>query len=182
MLVEADVAAALQSGSGDVARVYAAACVERMAQIFTGLRAGTPGRDRDVDLYVDTLQRLWDLGDPLDNFTARVQRLEKFPELEPTETGHTAVGDIYAFYSVLALRYATLCAGSGSAAEAERCGHAVLTAMGQLDQNVAQAAFYQEEQSWQRRSLPGAEGPVDVDALRVGCAEVSRDRLTVLTR
>ena len=77
MLVEADVVVALQAGSGDVARIYAASCVERMAQIFTGLRAGNPERIEDVDLFVDTLQRLWDVDDELDDFRPQLRRLRR---------------------------------------------------------------------------------------------------------
>ncbi|MDO0914310.1 hypothetical protein QQM39_26815 [Streptomyces sp. DT2A-34] len=180
MLVEAGVVAALQAGSGDVVRIYAAGCVERMAQIFTGLRAGAPERGVDVDLFVDTLQRLWDLDDTLDDFPERVERLESFPEMQPAETGHIAVGDIYAFYSVLALRYATICVGSESVADAERCGHAVLTAMGELEQNVAGSNFYQEEYDWQRQSIPEVGRALDAGALRAGCAEISRHRFTAV--
>ncbi|MHB9861193.1 hypothetical protein [Streptomyces sp. YIM S03343] len=180
MLVEADVVAVLQGDGGGVARVYAAGCVERMAQIFTGLRAGTPERGADVDFFIGTLQRLWDLGDSLDDFSDRVRRLEGFPEMQPPETGHTAVDDIYAFCSVLALRYAILCAGSTNAAEAERCGHIVLTAMGQLQQNVTGAHFYEEELDWQRRSIRHAGEAVDTIALRTDCAHTGRERLAAL--
>jgi hypothetical protein len=45
LLVEAEVAAALRADGGGIARIYAAGCAERMAQIFTGLRAHAPVRD-----------------------------------------------------------------------------------------------------------------------------------------
>ncbi|GHF77825.1 hypothetical protein [Streptomyces griseosporeus] len=184
MLVEADVVAALRAPrAGSVARVYAAACAERMAQIFTGLRAGAPGRDADADFFVDTMGRLWRPEEPLDDAPARAGRLEEFPEMRPPETGHTAVRDIYAFYSVLTLRYAVLCAGSGDAAEAEHCGHVVLTAMGQMQQNVAGSRFYEDELAWQRRSVPLGGETVDAAALRADCVRTGRARLdAVLAR
>lgn len=86
MLVEADVVAALQADDTGVARVYAAGCVEGMAQVFTGLRAGMPERGADVDFFIEILQRLWDIGDTLEDFPDRVRRLEGFPEMQPPET------------------------------------------------------------------------------------------------
>ncbi|MFF5538115.1 hypothetical protein ACFY71_37680 [Streptomyces cinerochromogenes] len=84
---------------------------------------------------------------------------------------------------MLTLRYAVLCAASGEAAEADRRGHAVLTAMGRMQQNVAGSRFYEDELAWQCRSVPLGADAVDATTLRVGCAQAGRARLdAVLAR
>jgi hypothetical protein len=173
-LVEAAVAEALARGGREVVRTYAAACVERLAPVFLGLRGGDSGRETDVDLFVRTLWRLWDPADPFADAERLAAEVEEFAELRPTETGLTDSADIHCFHAVLALRYAVLCAGTGEAAEAGQCGHVALTAMGLLDQNRPQPGLYDEELEWQRRSVAPAEG------LREACAEVGRGRLAVL--
>ncbi|MEV6547818.1 hypothetical protein AB0M57_03805 [Streptomyces sp. NPDC051597] len=183
MLVETDVTEGLETKGHDATRIYAAACVERMAQIFTGFRGSDPGREADVDFFVTLAQRLWDLDDPIEGAVDAVDALEEFQEMQPTETGLTATVDIYCFYSVLALRYAVLCAASGDPAEAVRCGHAILTAMGQMDQNTPGGEFRAGEHAWQRRSVLGdGNGVVDVRALQEGCVAESRERLAALRR
>ncbi|MFG2593487.1 hypothetical protein [Streptomyces sp. NPDC048438] len=154
-LVERAVAEALRDGGGDAIRLYAAACAERMAPLFVGVRAGELGREADLDFYAESVRDLWHADRPLDNAAEGVRRLERFPELQPNEEGITDVADIYAFFAVLCLRYALLAHGSGNADHAVSCGHAVLTAMGMLDQNVAGAGFLAEEQRLQFLSLSG---------------------------
>ncbi|MGV9316556.1 hypothetical protein ACWDR0_30880 [Streptomyces sp. NPDC003691] len=162
-LVEGAVAEALRDGGGEAVRLYAAACVERMAPLFVGLRAGEPGREADQDFYAGSVHGLWHADRPLADAAERVRRLERFPELRPSEEGISDVGDTYAFFAALCLRYALLAHGSGSADDAVSCGHAALTAMGMLDQNVAGAGFLAEEQRLQALSLSGdAAGLWDV--------------------
>lgn len=148
-LVEEAVTEALRDGGDEVIRLYAAACAERMAPLFVGLRAGTPGREADLDFYAESVRELWYAA------AEGVRQLERFPELQPNEEGITDVADTYAFFAVLCLRYALLAHGSGNADDAVSCGHAALTAMGMLDQNVAGAGFLAEEQRLQSLSLRG---------------------------
>ncbi|WP_327307888.1 hypothetical protein OG730_34405 [Streptomyces sp. NBC_01298] len=164
-LVEGTVEAALRDGPGDAVRLYVAACAERMAPLFVGLRAGVSGREADVDLYVESVSGLWHADRPLADVAERVRLLERFPELQPHEEGITGVADTYAFFGALGLRYALLANGSGSADDAVSCGHAALTAMGMLDQNAVGASFLADEQRLQSLSLSGdAAGLWDASA------------------
>ncbi|MFD8914724.1 hypothetical protein [Streptomyces sp. NPDC059575] len=154
-LVKGAVAAALRDGNGELVRLYVAACVERMAPLFMGLRAEAPGREADLDFYAESVRDLWYADRPLADASERVRLLERFPELQPNEEGITDVADTYAFFAVLSLRYALSAHGSGSADDAVACGHAALTAMGMLDRNLAGAGFLAEEQRLQSLSLSG---------------------------
>ncbi|MFD7534629.1 hypothetical protein [Streptomyces sp. NPDC059819] len=144
-LVEGAVAEALHDGGGEVVRLYVAACAERMAPLFVGLRAGEAGREADPDFYAESVRDLWHADRPLADAAERVRRLEQFWELQPNEEGITDVADTYAFFAALCLRYALLAHGSGKAGDAVSCGHAALTAMGMFDQNVTGAGFLAEE-------------------------------------
>ncbi|MGK5639106.1 hypothetical protein ACSNOK_12485 [Streptomyces sp. URMC 126] len=154
-LVEEAVAEALRgAGGGERIRLYVAACAERMAPLFVGLRAaGEPGREADLDFYAESVRGLWHVGRPLVGAAEGVRLLERFPELEPNEEGITDVADTYAFFAALCLRYALSAHGSGNADDAVSCGHAALTAMGMLDRNVPGASFLGEEQRLQSLSL-----------------------------
>ena len=154
-LVAGAVAEALRDGDGEAIRLYVAACAERMAPLFVGLRADSPGRDADLDFYTESVRDLWYADRPLADAVERVRLLERFPELQPNEEGITDVTDTYAFFAALSLRYALLAHGSGNADDAVSCGHAALTAMGMLDQNVAGAGLLAEEQRLQSLSLSG---------------------------
>ncbi|MEV7446485.1 hypothetical protein AB0O22_35970 [Streptomyces sp. NPDC091204] len=154
-LVSDAVAEALRNGRGEAIRLHVAACTERMAPLFVGLRAGVPGREADLDFYAESVRDLWYADRPLADAAARVRRLERFPELQPSEEGITDVAETYAFFAALCLRYALSAHGSGDADEAVSCGHAALTAMGMLDQNVPGARFIAEEQRLQSLSLSG---------------------------
>ncbi|MGM0353563.1 hypothetical protein [Streptomyces sp. ECR3] len=154
-LVEGAVEQALRDGRGLAVRLYVAACAERMAPLFVGLRAGEPGRAADVDLYVESVSNLWLADKPLTDAAERLRGLERFPELQPDEEGITGIADTYAFFAALCMRYALLAHSSGNADDAVSCGHAALTAMGMLDQNVAGAGFQADEQRLQSLSLSG---------------------------
>ncbi|MER5893826.1 hypothetical protein [Streptomyces sp. NPDC001876] len=154
-LVEEAVAKALRDGGGETIRLYVSACTERMAPLFVGLRAGVPGREADLDFYVESVRDLWGADRPLAEAAERVSLLERFPELQPNELGITDVADTYAFFAVLCLRHALLAHGAASAEDAVSCGHTALTAMGMLDQNVAGAGLLAEEQRLQSLSLSG---------------------------
>ncbi|MFJ7067883.1 hypothetical protein [Streptomyces sp. NPDC101115] len=154
-LVEKAVAKALRDGGCEAICLYVSACAERMAPLFVGLRAGAPGREADLDFYAESVRDLWYADRPLADAAKRVRLLERFPELQPDEEGITDVADTYAFFAVLCLRYALLAHGSGNADDALSCGHAALTAMGMLDQNVAGASLLAEEQRLQSLSLNG---------------------------
>ncbi|WP_329453569.1 hypothetical protein OG894_44365 (plasmid) [Streptomyces sp. NBC_01724] len=126
-----------------------------MAPLFVGLRAGAPGREADLDVDAESVRDLWYADRPLADAAERVRLLERFPELQPNEEGITDVADTYSFFAVLCLRYALLAHGSGNADDAVSCGHAALTAMGMLDQNVAGASLLAEEQRLRSLSLSG---------------------------
>ncbi|MFJ8988790.1 hypothetical protein ACIRQH_00110 [Streptomyces sp. NPDC102279] len=152
-LVEGAVAEVLRDGAGEAICLYVAACTERMAPLFIGLRANVPGRESDLDFFAEAVRDLWYADRPLSDAAERVRLLERFPELQPDEEGITDVADTYAFFAVLSLRYGLLAHGSGNADEAVSCGHTALTAMGMLDQNVAGASFLADEQRLQSLSL-----------------------------
>jgi hypothetical protein len=154
-LVEGTVTEALHDGGSEAIRLYVAACTERMAPLFVGLRAGEPGREADLDFYAESVRDLWHADRPLADAAEGVRQLERFWELQPNEEGITDVADTYTFFAALCLRYAMLAHGSGSADDAVSCGHAALTAMGMLDQNVPGARFLAEEQRLQSLSLSG---------------------------
>ncbi|MEU3795896.1 hypothetical protein AB0F07_39980 [Streptomyces fructofermentans] len=118
-LVEGAVEEALRDGRGEAVRLYVAACAERMAPLFVGLRAGVPGREADLDLYVESVSGLWLAHKPLADAAERVRWLKRFPELQPDEEGITGVADTYAFFAALCLRYALLAHNSGNA---DGCG------------------------------------------------------------
>ncbi|WP_340374421.1 hypothetical protein U5640_04080 [Streptomyces sp. SS7] len=170
-LVEEAVAEALRGGGGEGIRLYVAACTERMAPLFVGLRADEPGREADMDLYAESVRDLWYADRPLVDAPDRVRLLERFHELQPREEGITDVADTYACFAALCLRYALLAHGSGSADAAVSCGHAALTAMGLLDRNVAGAGFLAEEQRLQSLSLSS-----DVSGLWDASVTAGRER------
>ncbi|AYC36418.1 hypothetical protein DWG14_00628 [Streptomyces griseorubiginosus] len=153
--MERVVAEELHDAGAEVIRLYVAACVERMAPLFVGLRAGVHEREADLDFYVASVRDLWYADRPLVDVVERVGLLERFPELQPHEDGITGVVDTYAFFAVLCLRYALSAHGSGSAADAVSCGHVALTAMGMLDQNIAGAGFLAGERRLQSASVNG---------------------------
>ncbi|MFJ1638310.1 MULTISPECIES: hypothetical protein [unclassified Streptomyces] len=81
-LVEGAVVQALRDGGGEAVRLYVAACAERMAPLFMGLRANVPGRESDLDFYAESVRDLWYADRPLADAAAeRVRLLERFPEL-----------------------------------------------------------------------------------------------------
>ncbi|MFE3943596.1 hypothetical protein ACFXPV_17265 [Streptomyces sp. NPDC059118] len=174
-LVEGAVAQALRDGGGEAVRPYVAACAERMAPLFMGLRANVPGRESDLDFYAESVRDLWCADRPLADAAGRVRLLERFPELRPNEEGITEVADTYAFFAVLGLRYALSAHGSGNADDAVSCGHAALTAMGMLDRNVAGAALLAGERRLQSLSLGGHAA-----GLRQASVAAGRERFRVV--
>ncbi|WP_406458442.1 hypothetical protein OG782_36220 [Streptomyces sp. NBC_00876] len=154
-LVQGDVAEALRDGSGEAICLYVAACAERMAPLFMGVRANVPGRESDVEFYAESVRDLWCADRPLADAAERVRLVERFPELQPSEEGITDVADTYAYFAVLSLRHALLAHGWGSADEAVSCGHIALTAMGMLDRDGAGADLVAEERRLQSLSLNG---------------------------
>ncbi|MGY4393274.1 hypothetical protein [Streptomyces sp. TE12347] len=155
-LVEASVVEALRTGDGEAVRLYVAACAERAAPLFIGLRAGMPDRAADLDLCVESVRDLWFADRALSDAAERVRAMEGFPELRPCEEGITDVAGTYALFGVLVLRHALLANASADADHALSCGHVALTAMGLLDGNLAGGAgFRAEERALQARSLSG---------------------------
>ncbi|MER8018252.1 hypothetical protein ACIQ7S_14945 [Streptomyces griseoluteus] len=171
-LVEGAVVEALRDGGAEAVRLFAAACAERMAPLFVGLRAGAPGREADLDFYAESVRDLWHADRPIAGASERVRQVERFPELQPHEEGITEVADTYAFFAALCLRYALLAHGSGNADDAVSCGHAALTAMGMLDQNVAGAGFLADERRLQSLSVCG-----DASGLWDASVTAGRERL-----
>ncbi|MGW8777543.1 hypothetical protein ACWGNM_05660 [Streptomyces sp. NPDC055796] len=109
----------------------------------------------DLGLCAESVRELWHADRPLAGVAERVRLLERFPELQPNEEGITDVADTYALFAALCLRYAMLAHSSGNADTALSCGHAALTAMGMLDQNVPGARFLAEEPRLQSLSMCG---------------------------
>ncbi|WP_369244271.1 hypothetical protein [Streptomyces sp. R41] len=177
-LLEEAVAEALRGKDGETIRLYVAACAERMAPLFMGPRAGTAGREVDLDFSAESVRDLWQADRPLSDAAERVSMLEWFPEFQPGEEGITDDADTYAFFAALVLRYALLANGSGNADDAVSCGHAALTAMGMLDQNVTGAGFRAQEQRLQFLSVSG-----DAEGLWDASVTAGRERFrTVLGR
>ncbi|MFD7618188.1 hypothetical protein [Streptomyces sp. NPDC059802] len=142
-----------------------------MAPLLVGLRAGGVGREADLDFYMESVRDLWCADRPLADASERVHVLEQFPELQPSDEGISDAVGTYTFFAALVLRYALLADASGSADDAGSCGHAALTAMGMLDQNVKGAAFRNEEERLQILSVSG-----DVAGLWEASVEAGRER------
>ncbi|MCH0570991.1 hypothetical protein I3F60_17300 [Streptomyces sp. MUM 136J] len=153
MVVDEAVAESLRGGKRIRLAVFVASCTERMAQLFTGLRGVDPVRAEDVDLYLTILEELWSLDLPDKAFSTRMEALQGFVELQPSEEELVDVGDIYAFYGVLCMRYAVLYRACGDVEDTVRCAHAALTALGQLDRNIPHSAFFEGEGEFQRRAM-----------------------------
>jgi hypothetical protein len=170
-LVEEAVTETLRGGDGEAVRLYVAACAERMAPLFVGLRVGVAGREADVDFYVESVRDLWHADRPLSDAAERVRVLERFPELQPGDEEVTDVADTYTLFAALVLRYALLANGSGRADGAVSCGHAALTAMGMLDQNVVGGGFRAQEHGLQSLSVSG-----DTAGLWEASIEAGRER------
>ncbi|GAA2148319.1 hypothetical protein GCM10009760_40220 [Kitasatospora kazusensis] len=182
MVVDEAVAESVRAAERVTLAVFGASCAERMAQLFTGLRGGDPNRTGDVDLFLEILDELWNLDLEGSIFSARVDALQEFAELQPSEEGLVDVDDIYAFYSVLCMRYAVLYRVSGDAEEALRCAHASLTALGQLDRNMSETAFFEGEHECQRRITLGDTVVDDsLQQLRNSDREASRERLIAVS-
>ncbi|MFE7131895.1 hypothetical protein ACFVIM_13625 [Streptomyces sp. NPDC057638] len=155
VLVEEDVAGVLWRTGGETIRVYVAACVERMAPLFLGVRAVVAEREADRDLYAQCRRDLWFADRVLTDAADRIRIVERFPELRPRDEPVTSVADTYAAPAVLALRHALAANNSGSARDAVSCGHAVLVAMEMLDQSLGSELFGQGEYRLQRLSVSG---------------------------
>jgi len=184
VVVDDGVAAALRAGGVDGLQLFVASCAERMAQLFTGVRGTDPSRQADVDLLLGTLEDLWTPGLADRQFGERQEHLEHFFELQPSEDELVDVADIYAFYAVLVARYACVYRAIGDSEDSIRCAHAVLTAMGQLDQNVPDGHYFEDERRYQRRRVElfnrADSGPVDTLALRREDQSVSLNLLSVI--
>jgi hypothetical protein len=145
---------ALREGDGQLARIFAASCAERLVQVFCAVRAVDSSRADDIAYVVETIEDLWDLERPAGSFDERREHLLSFPELQPNDVGFTQVADIYSFCGCLVLMYATKCAAAGGDPDAAvSCAHASLTAMGLLDQNVAGATYFSDEKARQKATI-----------------------------
>ncbi|MFH8982958.1 hypothetical protein [Streptomyces varsoviensis] len=184
MVVDEDVAVALRERSHAQVAVFVAGCVERMAQMFIGLRGDAPGRDNDVDTVIRLLEELWNSEVPRKKFQSYVDCLSDFPELDDSfDEEIVDPGEIYSFYAVLALRYAALHRSRGEIEAALKCAHACLTAMGQLDQNIPVAMFFAQETECQQRvvsSCPPDGAADEVAQLRVADRVMGQERLAAL--
>ncbi|MGW6306098.1 hypothetical protein ACWFRQ_28720 [Streptomyces niveus] len=178
MVVDAAVAESLRRSKQVRLDLFVASCTERMAELFTGLRYGDDARAEDVTLYLEILDELWNPSLTGNVFAARVEAVEVLSELQPSEEELLDVADIYAFYAVLCLRYALLTHANGEPEDAVRCAHACLTALGQLDRNIPQDAFFESERESQRRFLlDGVSSGESLLRLRKSDRDASRERL-----
>ncbi|EST25947.1 hypothetical protein N566_24305 [Streptomycetaceae bacterium MP113-05] len=171
MLVDEVVAKALREQGVGTVRVYVAAITERMAPLFVGLQAVAGDRNADLDLYIASAHDLWLTDRPSPDVPERQRALGGFPELQPRDEGISDIVGTYSFFAVLVLRYALLANRSGSAEHAIDCGHAALTSMGMLDQNLADGPFLGQEQHLQLRSVSG-----DASELWEASFEAGRER------
>ncbi|MER5639834.1 hypothetical protein ABT095_23120 [Kitasatospora sp. NPDC002227] len=152
-LVAEDVVEELQTAGDEAVRWYVAACAERMAPLFIGLRTGEAGREADVELYRESVLDLWRTDRPMSDAAERARLLDRFPELQPAGDGSTDIVGAYTHFACLVLRHALLANASGSADHAVSCGHASLAATGMLDRSTAGAVFRAEEQRLQSLSV-----------------------------
>ncbi|MFJ4670191.1 hypothetical protein [Kitasatospora purpeofusca] len=153
MVVDPEVADFLRNGEPARIAAFVASCTERMAQLFTGLRGNDHNRTEDISLYLEILESLWSSDQAASSFSAHSDTVQGFAELQPSEEGLVSPADIYAFYGVLCMRYAVLYRASGDPEEAVRCAHASLTALGQLDRNITEAKFFENEHRHQRELM-----------------------------
>ena len=182
MLVGQEVKGFLEAGEPWRSAVFSAGCAERMVQIFTGIRGAVPERVDDVDFVVDLLDRLWDLEhDVPGRFADSVSALEGFPEMRPREIPHRAAADIYCFYAVLTLRYAAASRLGVGVGAALSCGHAALTATGQLDQNRPEGSSLSVQEAELQHSVTGlTRDPESVDSFRAKCQEIGKTRFDIV--
>ncbi|MEV6350796.1 hypothetical protein [Actinoplanes sp. NPDC051851] len=167
MVVDEETVQALRGGGGLLARIFAASCAERLAQVFCAVRAPDPSRADDIAYVVETLEYLWDLELQNGIFDERREHLLSFVELQPNDLGFTQVDDIYSFYGCLVLMYATKCAATAGDPEAAiSCAHASLTAMGQLDQNIEVPRYFSSEKDRQRATIVGVGNRIQLDRIR----------------
>ncbi|WP_143173533.1 hypothetical protein [Nocardiopsis flavescens] len=179
MLVESEVVDFLRSGTLECAYDFSASCVERMAPIFIALRGPVGGREEDLDIFVELLDRLW-VSDSDDEYFARaVGRLEEFAEMRPGDVEVSSVIDTYCFYAVLAARHAALLRSEKNIEAALSCGHVCLTAMGQFDNNNPGSSFFCEEHEMQRLIFDVLER-VNLDNIREGDRVVGQARVSAL--
>lgn len=184
MLVQEDVAEVLRTAEPWLTSMFSAACAERMLPVFAGLRSSDEARIADIEFVVELVEALWHVdGDLPPRFEGAVPALEAFPELQARERPLTAPADIHSFYAVLTLRYAVLCRGGGGAEAAMSCGHAALTATGQLDQNLPEESrgLMAEEARFQSAAVSVAHREQDIAAFRAECQGVGRARLEVVS-
>lgn len=184
MVVNEAVAATIRGHSYAQVATFVASCAERMVQIFTGLCGDDPARSVDVDFVVHAVEDLWKPEVPSESFRGHMETLEGFQELETSDEQVVEVAGIYTFYSILALRYATLYRSSANSEDALKCAHACLTAMGQLDQNLPGVTFFTQEAECQRRAI--SESPLEdsnashLSRLRECDRTVGRERLVAI--
>ncbi|WP_173140076.1 hypothetical protein [Kibdelosporangium persicum] len=179
MAVDDEVSGALHGQRVDRA-VFAARCAERMVQVFTGLREGDEDRRADVDAAIIAMDDLWQVGLSRDVFLVHLEKIVGFAEMAPSDEELEGVRDVYSAYSVLALRYALRYRASGDVEDVIRCAHANLTAMGQLDANIANGNFFEEEQRIELESVRAGEGGISATEMRTADQAVSRARLNAI--
>lgn len=178
MLVEAETIAALERLDAAGRRLFVAGCAERMAQLFTGIRGVQDWRSHDVEVFIASLDKIW--GGSLPETCAPFLRdVERFEEFEPSEEGLSDTAEIYAAYSALTLRYALSCVVRDDSTFAVKCGHVILTAMGQMDRAVSSNLLEEERRFQTRCGVPSLSGS-DPDEFRRECQESARGRLQVL--
>ncbi|MGK4597675.1 hypothetical protein [Amycolatopsis sp. w19] len=175
--------AALQGQSRSQVNAFVAGCAERMSQIFTGIRGEDRSRVEDVELFLRILDDLWDFDASQELFNEHLNLLDEFPEISSADEV-VDVAEIYCFYSVLSLRYAVLSRAGGGVDSALECAHIGLTAMGQLDQNLAGAEYFVQEGEGQSReagvSLRKGIEQGEIEGLRNLNREIGRERLMAI--
>ncbi|MEO3928587.1 hypothetical protein ABGB07_32715 [Micromonosporaceae bacterium B7E4] len=178
MLVEVGTIAMLEGLDVAGRRLFVAGCAERMAQLFTGIRGVQDWRSHDVEVFIASLDELWG-GSVAETCEDLLREVERFEEFGPSEEGVSDTADIYAAYSALALRYALSCVVRDNPTFAIKCGHVILTAMGQMDRAVSSDLFEEERRFQARYGVAFGNRP-DPQEFRQECQESARRRLEIL--
>nr|WP_157529060.1 hypothetical protein [Kibdelosporangium sp. MJ126-NF4] len=179
MVVDDEVSSALRERRVDAA-VFVASCAERMVQVFTGLRESELDRKGDIGATVGAMNSLWDAELASEAFSVHLDKVMGFVEMAPSDEELEGVREVYSAYGVLALRYALRYRVGGDIEDVIRCAHVNLTAMGQLDRNVANGHFFNEEQRIEREAVRLGYADVDTADIRQSDQAISRERLNVI--
>jgi hypothetical protein len=180
VVVDDQVANRLAAADDRAVRIFAASCAERLAQVFCAVRSTEPSRLADVEQLVESLDDLWNLDVPASTLDLHRGKVESFIELQPDELELYKVQDVYSFHAALALMYALKSASSGDPQVAVQCAHVLLTAMGQLDNNVQGALLFDGESERQKATLDSLDSGARTEEIRSADREIAQSLASVI--